>query len=306
MIREGISNMRNHVEHLMCRLDFPGDAREELLSAYDAIKQNSWSGERFSALLAEYEKSMDCEYKRMLADAVALAEPLSIHAYTASLLLFLCMSKTLLERYREKELDESIYYRSMADLGYKLEECRLVYGINGSFVASWFAGFFNMTRFGLGRLQFEIRQTTEDFVVGGSTVPAGSNAINVHIPRTGTKLDHGDVLDAYDQAAAFFRDAFAEGQCVFFCKSWLLDPWNLTVLKPDSNLARFCGDFKIVKSGVYEDYQELWRLFDCLYTGDAKKLPQDSSLRRAYADRVSRGEPIGWGLGMFLYSKMSD
>lgn len=298
--------MRSHIEKLMCRLDFPVDAREELLSDYDAIMQNSQSGGLFSALLAEYEKSMDCEYQRMLADAVALSEPLSIHAYTASLLLFLCMSKTLQERYKRKGIDERIYYRSMADLGYKLEECRLVYGINGSFVASWFAGFFNMTRFGLGRLQFEIKQTTEGFVVGGSTVPAGSSAINVHIPRTGTRLDHGDVLDAYDQAAAFFKDAFTDRQCVFMCKSWLLDPWNQTVLKPGSNLARFCGDFEIVKSGIYEDYQELWRLFDCLYTGDATKLPQDSSLRRAYADRVSRGEPIGWGLGMFLYSPVSD
>ena len=105
------------------------------------------------ALLTEYEQSAACDYKRMLADAVELAAPLTIHAYTVSLLLFLCMARTLLERYKREGLDEEIYYCSMADLGYKLEECRLVYGINGSFVASWFSGFFALTRFALGRLQ---------------------------------------------------------------------------------------------------------------------------------------------------------
>lgn len=301
-----MNGIRNHIEGLMCRLAFPADAKLDLLTAYDSIWQDSVACDKFVALLAEYEQSAQCDYKRMLADTAALAAPLAIHTYTVSLLLFLCMSKTLLERYRREKIDESIYYRSMADLGYKLEECRLVYGINGSFVASWFSGFFALTRFALGRLQFELIRTTEDFVVSGKKIPAGSNAINIHIPRTGTPLWHSEVLDAYEQAAAFFRDAFEDGKAIFICKSWLLDPWNRTVLKPESNLAQFCDDFEIVKSGVYDDYRELWRLFDCQYTGDVTKLPQNSSLRRAYADRVSRGEPIGWGLGMFLYSPVSD
>jgi hypothetical protein len=239
----------------------------------------------------------------MLADAVELGETLSIHAYTISLLLFLCLSKALYQRYQKNGMDECIYYHSMEDLGYKLEECRLVYGINGSFVASWFSGFFAMTRFALGRLQFELIPTAEAFTVGGKKIPAGSNAINVHIPRTGTRLVHKQVVEAYRLAAEYFRDAFDDGQVVFICKSWLLDPWNQTVLKPGSNLAQFCEDYEIVKTGKYDDYRELWRLFDCQYTGDATKLPQDSSLRRAYAERVARGEPTGWGWGMFLFPK---
>lgn len=283
----------------MDRLAFPADAKTELLAAYDSILQDSTASEKLAALLAEYEQSTQCNYKRMLADAVELAEPLSIHAYTISLLLFLCMSKTLHMRYQKAGIDESVYYQSMADLGYKLEECRLVYGVNGSFVAYWFRGFFALTRFGLGRLQFEIVRTAEDFMVDGTVIPAGSKAINIHIPRTGTRLNHDEVLESYRLAARMFAQEFEERNILFICKSWLLDPWNEKVLKPESNLALFCKDFEIVKIGVYDDYRDLWRLFDCQYTGDPEKLPRDSSLRCAYADRVARGEPIGWGIGMF-------
>ena len=70
----------------------------------------------------------------------------------------------------------------MMDLHYKLDECSLVYGTVGTFVAPWFSGFFNMTRFGLGRLQFEITNTKEEYIVGGVCIPAESPAINIPLP----------------------------------------------------------------------------------------------------------------------------
>jgi len=295
-----VIGVREHIAHLMVSLKFPEDAQRELTDAFEKIAA-SGSGDAFANLLAQYDADAECDYKEMLETAAQLANASEIHVYTVSLLLFLCMSKTLLERYRNEGIAESIYYCSMADLAYKLEECRLVYGINGSFVASWFSGFFKMTRFGLGRLQFEIKQTEEAYLLDGTVIPAGSKVINVHIPRTGTKLCHEEVLESYRLAAEHFSNVFPENRVLFICKSWLLDPWNLSVLKPGSNLREFCLDFEIVKTGEYEDYRELWRLFDCEYTGDATKLPRNSSLRRAYAERVAEGRPIGWGIGMFSY-----
>ena len=100
----------------------------------------------------------------------------------------------------------------------------------------------------------------------------------------------------------FFKKYFPEFEYkAFTCHSWLLYPWNLEVLGPGSNLAAFIGDFEIVESADYENYQEVWRLFDCHYTGSAANLPADSSLRRAYADRIAKGEPIGYGRGFFRY-----
>lgn len=290
-----MKEIRGHVCRLMEQLEFPADAKQELLCAFDKM-----TCEEFAQLLCGYEKNKNCDYKEMLSEIVLLGERHGVHPYTASLLLFLCLSKNLLERYQRLGIHESIYYRSMADLAYKLEECRLVYGINGSFVASWFSGFFALKRFALGRLQFEIVRTSDDYELGGISIPAGSKAINIHIPRTGTKLLHSEVEESYRMAAEMFAAEFVDQPILFICKSWLLDPWNQTVLKSESNLSLFCKDFEIVKSGTYTDYRELWRLFDCQYMGDASKLPKDSSLRRAYAERVGRGEPIGWGVGLFF------
>jgi hypothetical protein len=157
-----------------------------------------------------------------------------------------------------------------------------------------------LTRFALGRLQFETTEISEDFVVAGKKIPAGSVAINVHIPRSGKPLDHDDVLASYALASKMFSSLFPEGEVLFTCKSWLLDPWNYSVLSPNSNLYAFMKDFKIVKSGFYEGYGEMWRLFDCDCTSGAH-LPRNSSLRRAYADRIEKGEAVGWGLGLFLF-----
>lgn len=289
------------ISYYMERLDFPADAQETFLSALQTILSKPAAADRFSDLLSQYERSEHCPYKQMLADAVALAEPLGIHAYTVSVLLFLCLAEKLRRRYAERGLDEAIFFASLRDLRYKLEECRLVYGINGSFVAPWFSGFFDLSRFALGRLQFEIIRTREDYRFGCMDFPAGSPVINVHIPRTGTRMPYADVLEAYRLAAEMFASDFTGRPMVFTCHSWLLDPWNLTVLSPSSNLAAFIRDYRILQTGQFEGYGELWRLFDCLCTDDTTNLPKDSSLRRAYAERIDRAEPIFWGQGFFLY-----
>ncbi len=292
---------KNYIQDLMCKLNFPSEAQKTFVDAFERILGDKTASAWFTCLLQQYDESEHCSYKQMIIDVGALGKALNIHQYTISLLMYLCMAEKLRCRYIEREIDESIYFNSMLDLRYKLEECRLVHGINGSFVASWFSKFFELIRFALGRLQFEITTTKDEFIVDNVILPAGSKAINVHIPRTGTKLDHKDVLEAYRLAAEMFADEFDSQPVLFTCYSWLLDPWNLKILSPSSNLAAFCNDFKIVESGNYNGYGEVWRLFDCHYTGNVSDLPRDSSLRRAYADRIERGEPIGWGRGMFIY-----
>jgi hypothetical protein len=38
-----------------------------------------------------------------------------------------------------------------------------------------------------------------------------------------------------------------------------------------------------------------------MYKGNVDELPQDTSLRRAYAEWIRNGEPTGWGYGVFVY-----
>ena len=37
------------------------------------------------------------------------------------------------------------------------------------------------------------------------------------------------------------------------------------------------------------------------YKGDPSALPQDTSLRRAYADRIRENKPLGVALGVWVY-----
>jgi len=287
---------------LMERLDFPADAKEALLRAFSIICSQDDEEKTFSSILKCYEKTELCPFSQMLEEACLVGKRLKIHEYTVSLLMFLCMAKVLRRRYEERGIPETIYFNSMMDLRYKLEECRLVYGICGSFVARWFPRFFDLTRFALGRLQFEMVAFKKDYVLDGVLLSQGSKAINVHIPRDGTRLDYHRVWESYREAAEMFSSEFSSGSIIFTCHSWLLDPWNLTVLNPESNLALFSKDYQLIEHGDYSGYFEMWRLFDC-NCEDLSGLPSDSSLRRAYLERMKRGEPIGWGRGAFFYPK---
>ena len=297
-------NTSENMQALMQKLQFPEAAQEELLQALQQILDHPEASALFASLLRSYDGTEDCDYVQILTDMTLLCWKLSLHTYTGNMLLCLCMSRRLRQRYLERGIDEAIFYASMMDLRYKLEECRLVYRVTGTFVPKWYLGFFKLTRFALGRLQFEIVQTTAPYTVDGVSLPEGSKAINIHIPRTGGKLNRQEVLVAYRLAAEFFRSEFPDGKVVFTCHSWMLYPWLRSVLAPGANLAAFYDDFTIVEWGEYEDLSQIWRLFDCHYTGDPEALPQDTSLRRSFVRRFKEGKPFGWGRGFFLYPKI--
>ncbi|MBQ8740624.1 MAG: DUF5596 domain-containing protein [Clostridia bacterium] len=284
----------------MQKLDFPIDAQKKLLDTLDIILQTSQYANTFCGAL-DYYDSVDFDFSKMLEDIKSLAESANICEYTAYMLLFICLAPKLHTRYKQKGISDAVFYDTMADLKYKLEECRLVHGKVGTFVASWYKGFFEMKIFALGRLQFEIKHTWFECTVDGVHIPKDKKVLSVHIPRTNTRLEHSLVIDSYKQAAEFFKEEF--GDIIFICNSWLLYPWNRTVLKDGSNLAQFYDDFTIVSSGEYQNYSEVWRLFDCLYDDNPDNLPNDSSLRRAYIERIKSGQPIGHGTGVILFDK---
>ncbi len=288
--------MKNELlSYLICFLekyDYPAQAKEDLLNAFNAV----W-GNEFIEIIEEYNKTKDCDFALFIEKTSRLAEHVGVHKYTAHLLLFICLSKKLLEYYKEQNISEEILYNSLNDLYYKLLECRTLYGINGTYVASWYEGFFNMTRFALGRLQFEVVKTDTEVTLGDTVFPVGSKAINMHIPRTKTKLLHEEVLESYRQAAEFF----GINPALFTCGSWLLDPWLKTVLPEGANLLTFGNDFKIVKT-IPSSADYISRVvFGMLYDGNPITLPRDTTLRRAYAESFENGEPPHVAIGYFLY-----
>ncbi len=295
------SDLENKVSFIMQKIEFPDNAQTVFLDALSKFIQNDNAFRALESAMTQYAISEDCDYDKMTENVTMAGEEIGIHKYTSKMLMFLCLADTLKKRYDERQISEDIYYNTLRDLTYKLEECRLVEGVVGSFVAGWFIGFFKLKRFGLGRLQFEIRLTKKEHTFANTTLPIGTKTINTHIPRTGTRLGHDQVLDAYAMAAEFFADDFDGAPVIFTCRSWMLDPWNTDVLAPGSNMYAFFNDYVVSEKEEGNIDGEMWRLFDCKYTGDPSTLPRDSSLRRAYADRLARGEKIYLGRGFFYW-----
>ncbi len=297
-------SMREYLAAFLTASQYPEKAVSCLLSAYDAITSCPDTRSEWESALEAYRQDQNCDYNALRNTARSIALRLRFHPYTAELLLFLCLTRTLLERYRAEGIPEEIFADSVADLRWKLDECLEVYGICGAFVGEWFPGFFRMQRFAIGRLQYEWYPFGHTYEKNGISLKPNDRVLYLHIPRTGTPLAEKACDDSIRRAAEFFRSRYGiAGPLAFVCDSWLLYPPNRTILPEQSNIRCFMERFEIISSGEYgEDHPDLWRLFDRQYTGDPRTLPYDSSLRRAYVDHLMQGGKTGYGVGIFFVS----
>ncbi len=294
--------MRAYIEKFLQELDFPTECRQAVLSGYEQIRSGKYAA-AFDGFLAEYKAKKELDFADFAERVEKTLSPAFANRYLATLILYIAMTETARKFYAEKNISEEVFLRTAADIRYKAVESKLVKGDWGIFCASWFGGFFSLKLFAFGNLQFKLIPAYRDYTAENVKIKKGTPVLEVHIPRTGKRLDHDKVTAAYGQGAEFFGKYFALDKAVFVCSSWLLYPKNLGILKPDSNIAKFISDFTIVDTVYYEDYGDLWRLFDKDYTGDPDALPADTSFRRGYIDWVRRGEKTGFGVGVFIPQK---
>ncbi len=270
---------------------------QHLLKTYDHIIANQEAKNLLAEILLAYSADILLDYKEEVrSKAKKIADITAVHPFTVDLLVFLCMTKHLRAVYEENGIDLQIYKDSVLDLKWKLEECKIVKGICGTFVAHWFAGFFNLTRFTLGRLQFELRPIPFDYEKNGRTFKKDESlVIKVHIPRTGTPMDKESCDKSYAQAREFFKDKVGNNPA-FLCNSWLLYPENKEILSPHSNTYRFMSEYDIVewRTNTGED---LWRLFDTNEMNPSR-LPTDTSFRARYVEHLKKGGRVGIGIGI--------
>ena len=290
--------MRGYLENFFREFAYEPEDAAVLLAAYDRIGENTRAAQLWQEALALYDGEEAFDYARLLELADEAAALVGLHEYTLELLIYICMSRKLEQRYARAGLERELYHNAMLDLRYKLEECKAVYGITGSFVAGWFGGFFRLTRFALGRLQFEIIDFDRIYEKDGNRLEPGSKVINMHIPRTGTPMDPESCDEAFRMAKEFFKGQVAE-PTPFVCHSWLLYPENKSILSERSNTYRFMMRFDIFESSRDKHGANLWRLFDTKET-HPDRLPVDTSFRRRYAEHLKKGGRLGSGYGVFF------
>ncbi|MBE6600660.1 MAG: hypothetical protein E7640_05635 [Ruminococcaceae bacterium] len=228
-------------------------------------------------------------------------EKVDASPYEIDMVFLLLSLPSLKYIYRARGYSDELFYRTMRDLLYKLNECRDVYGISGTFVAHWNQKFFTCERFALGRLQFEtraypIKEPFRDIYKPGDTV------IGCHIPSCGPLTEEA-VLDSLKQAYEFFSDRLIDGKLYVYCHSWLMyPPYIGTVFSEGSNTYKFAKLFELIKTEEDENYGDYFRVFNRMFKPEElADAPDDTGLRRRLKKFLLDGNKMGEAYGFIEF-----
>lgn len=226
-----------------------------------------------------------------------------VNENTADMIFILECTGYSYQIYKEKNISDKIFYDSMADLTYKVRECKSLKGFYGTFVPKWYKGFLMGERFALGRLQYDLWEHREDTVeVLGFKIENGFKTIACHIPSSGP-LTYEAVLDSFKQAYAFFSDRIKDGILLIECFSWLLFPDYQPIFKECAkNTYSFNNNFYIYETYPYEKFFDCWRLFnvdieDCVIAD----LPEETRMQKGFKKYLMENNKFGGGRGAALF-----
>lgn len=280
--------------------EFPEEAVASLANALELIIGNKHLYHVFSEWEQKYWKNPDLDYVLLQKTLEDLDGEEGISKYTFDLLFMIGISRRTWELYQERGISREIFHDSMADMHWKLLECHRMYGIWGTFVMHWFPWWFQLKRFALGRLQFELIAFDDEYEKDGLVLHKSSPVINVHIPSCG-KLDYAEVQKSYEKAAVFYRAEFTEHPLVFVCESWLLFPANKEILPEHSNIRRFLADYDVYRTR--ENNKDLWRIYYGAEKNGFEHLPESTGLERAYKNWLLSGHMAGQSWGVYRYGQ---
>lgn len=284
---------------------FCQEAIDYLNNAFITLKTNEKAYECFADKIKLYEESFVRDFNVIFDEIELLSKNVRIHKYTLDLLYLICLTPHLKELYKANGIDLTIYDASVCDLKWKAIECKKVYGVWGTFVGWWTIGFFNLKRFGIGRLQFNLKNFSKSMNNRGFNFNEGDTYIDVHIPSSGT-LNYDECQESYKMAAEFFKEYFTDKPIVFGCHSWLLSPDNYQILPDNSNVLKFMKDYIILEVEKDPTNNNLWRIFDRFdLPQNLQDLPQNTSLQRAFVKWLSGGNTINVAFGIRMQNNNS-
>ncbi len=290
--------MRDYLISFLNRQEYSKEDLEYLVSCYDKIQNNATAKECFEKALKLYDEDINCEYGDIIGLADAAAKELYIYEYTAELLIFLLFTKKLKERYDEKGLSAEIFDATVKDFRYQMQVCKQTRGIIGTHCADWCMGFIRMTRFCLGRFQYEIIKFGYDYKKGDKVLTPDTKVLNLHIPASGEPLSQELAKESLKMAKEFYKDEIGEP---FACKcsSWLLYPEHEQMLDKSSNIYRFMKMFDCFDYGIEKNNHDLPRIFGTCEMRP-EYLPEKTSLQRAYKKHLLAGGKTGYGVGVLF------
>ena len=257
----------------------------------------------FGSTVEVYSKEAMEDLEKFIPCAEKLREILKgkCHEYTSVLLFLLHCTSFLRENYLSAGYSEELFVDAMKDIRYKLNECQNYKNVFGIFVFNWFKGFFDMTRFALGRLQYDIFDYNDETVnIGDFKIESGDRIVSCHIPSSG-RLTRELCYESYKLAYDFFKTRLKNGILVIRCSSWLFYPAYLEVFGENSNTGLFVRDFYLSKILEKEDFNSCWRVFSMDFDGDVSKLPQDTTMQKNFVKYMTKSNKHGGAIGFILF-----
>ena len=303
--RQQMTETKEQMTDLMATIQLPEEGIRQLLDAREQLeKEGHWD---VIVQTAEQVMTADGELSvltKTLAETEGREETFGVNRYLLDALMLFCCWEEVKVRYEKQGLPMDVFDKSLEDMKWKMLECYEIHGVYGNFVGHWYDGFFNLTRFGLGRLQFELRpfEGKEDCEVDGVQIHPGDTVINMHIPSAGPMKP--ELLDdAFARAEVFFKEHFPKDYTVFGVESWLIDP-DLVRILPEGNMKAYADRFHLVAAEKSEMiFPDGWRVFGAEWKKKPEELPRKTGLQRAIADYLQQGGKLGSGYGIFVRKK---
>lgn len=295
------NDLLNYIDYFMNRISLPAEGKDEILKAVKLISLDDDS----LKLLTESKLELMSK-KASFGDTIKkigkLDKKLGLHEYTLHFIFLISCTDILLEHYKAKNIDESIFWDGMDDFRCKFIECHNVKGIWGTFVAGWYADWLSMKLFALGRLQYgESFFEMEGYNKNGIVVNKGDRVHYLHIPSSGQPFDKAARLASYRKAYELLGYAQRSDNMVLVCHSWLLYRDFENMLPPDSRILDFMRDFDIVSSTASDNFDDGWRIFGKDHNLPLEQLPRDTSLQKAVAEHLQAGGKMGVGFGIIVF-----
>lgn len=300
-----MTETKEQMTDLMATIQLPEEGIRQLLDAREQLeKEGHWD---VIVQTAEQVMTADGELSvltKTLAETEGREETFGVNRYLLDALMLFCCWEEVKVRYEKQGLPMDVFDKSLEDMKWKMLECYEIHGVYGNFVGHWYDGFFNLTRFGMGRLQFELRpfEGKEDCEVDGVQIHPGDTVINMHIPSAGPMKP--ELLDdAFARAEVFFKEHFPKDYTVFGVESWLIDP-DLVRILPEGNMKAYADRFHLVAAEKSETiFPDGWRVFGAEWKKKPEELPRKTGLQRAIADYLQQGGKLGSGYGIFVRKK---
>jgi len=284
------------LEELLEYCGVPERDRQELMAARpDRERQPEW-WVIASALAVELERDLERPvpptgfkaWPRVPDDAPAVGVYAGAWALVANL-------PRLMEVHRERGVPDTVTRATVGALGGVVSTHRQIFGRGGvGLMPLWSPPLrFRGAEYEIGRHSYTRAQLGLGDGVSG-------HVLMVHIPPTGSLDAHASEESVAAAAESFEQWYPEEPLAAFVCTSWLLDPQLAEYLRPESNIIRFQQRFDLLPYLPPEDAsegdRELMRLGlqlpvpeGALTEEDLQRIPQDTSLRRAFTAHLRAG-----------------